>query len=65
MILRESTSPVYDTIQTAKDETVQKTTLLVGQNSQFIEITQNLNNEELQRSLSINIADVYFTGRSK
>jgi hypothetical protein len=43
-------------------ETIQKTTLWVSQNSQFIEITQNLINEELQRNLSINIHDIYVRG---
>ena len=47
------------------DETTQKTILCVTQNSQFTEITQNLIREELQRSSSLDIHDIYSTGRSK
>jgi len=60
MFLRESTSPFYNTIQSAVWRNNS-----VSQNSHFIEITQNLINEELERNSSLDIHDMYSTGRSK
>ena len=61
VILRVSTTPVYDNPTSCLTK-IQKTILWVSQNSQFTEITQNLINEELQSSLSINIHDIYVGG---